>query len=283
LLREKIYTLANKMCRLFKDTDFQPVCENILDFGIDKVIDYMQQKLSPEYVCGLVKLCPSQLLKVEHPIYAKIETEEPREGPLLCKGCITLVNAVETMLQANFTVNKVKELARQMCNVFNGTVFYKICINTVDTSIDKIIQLVIEKFPPETVCTKIGLCEAVQALVEEGKVSDSALILAELNEITRMQQKMMRHMQHRRMHRRMHRKMSSLPAPVPMDRPMPFHSISVVDSVIKSLNDMTITVVEEPTVVFDTLVEEVAPIPDVEPLRVKPKHGFFQKIMKLFA
>jgi len=54
-----IDSLFDKMCLIFNNTDFQPVCEDIVNYGVDKVIKFVFDELPAEKVCAFVKACPA--------------------------------------------------------------------------------------------------------------------------------------------------------------------------------------------------------------------------------
>jgi hypothetical protein len=98
-----------------------------------------------------------------------------KEGDVMCTGCLTLVNAVEALIASEATEEKIEAVADQICNAFNGTAFFLPCKNTVDKSIDKIIEWVMERYDANYICQKLHLCQEERELFHEQKFEENFL------------------------------------------------------------------------------------------------------------
>jgi len=152
--RNFIDALFDKMCLLFQKTDFQPVCENIVNYGIDQVIQFVQSELSSDKVCTKIKACPAPNPAQSVPL----ELELPSNNNMACSGCLAVVNGLEVIINSEKVINKIEEAAKKICVVFNNTEFYNTCNKMIEKDLPLIIKYVTNKFNADYICHKIHLC-----------------------------------------------------------------------------------------------------------------------------
>jgi len=83
---------------------------------------------------------------------------EKVENGALCTICTFVTNVVEEYLQNNATEAKIEQLLGKVCNLFGG--FQSECMDFVTTETPAIIQLLLNKESPQTICTQLHACSS---------------------------------------------------------------------------------------------------------------------------
>jgi len=158
-----IDSLFDKMCLLFNNTDFKPVCEDIVNYGIDKVIEYVQKKLPADKVCSFVKACPAQELvqirkptkniQSSHRLNSDKHFNHHKLNKKECSECLTIVHAVSTYVSNNGT--SPIDFSNNFCELFINTDFYNSCKSTNFT---EIIEEVQQKKNSMSICFNLKKC-----------------------------------------------------------------------------------------------------------------------------
>jgi saposin len=93
---------------------------------------------------------------------------EKVENGALCTICTFVTNVIEEYLQNNATEAKIEQLLGKVCNLFGG--FQSECMDFVTTETPAIIQLLLNKESPQTICTQLHACTSKFA--EKPKVAE---------------------------------------------------------------------------------------------------------------
>jgi hypothetical protein len=108
-------------------------------------------------LCALVAV----LALCSAPVTAKVQETESADG-FVCDVCFFLVAWVEDKLASNNTENWIITEVDKVCNIFPGFLGAE-CEYLVAYYVPQIIQSLENRYPPLTICSKIGLCSALQA------------------------------------------------------------------------------------------------------------------------
>jgi len=109
------------------------LCENIVQQGIPKVFEYIQEKEDPQTVCTQLKLC------------------DPSSH---CSYCKLMVNEIEDFLGHNNTLNSIIDHKNAFCIGRD-----KICEEVVDSHYAEVIIRFVEQDMVHEICHDMELCE----------------------------------------------------------------------------------------------------------------------------
>jgi len=131
----------------------QPICDQLVAAGIQQIINYINQDLSPTQICTLLKLCSSNIAVAvpEAPVVAV-----PQVGDATCDTCQYVVTIIESYVEDNATVDEIEQKLQAACNVIPG--IGPICQEFIDYGIQEIVNYINADLTPLQVCTLIKLC-----------------------------------------------------------------------------------------------------------------------------
>ena len=159
----QIIELFDNFCTLFTNTEVQEPCERLIEFGVPKVINFLEKRFPPERICTIVGACVKPALlapsgKIVAGTDASPFVADGKE--VLCDGCKIMVDAVHAWVNAPSMRNMIDSLFDKMCVLFNSTDFQPVCEDIVNYGIDKIIKFTQDKLTSERVCGLIKVCPA---------------------------------------------------------------------------------------------------------------------------
>jgi len=146
-------------CSLLTDPSWVTKCKTFIDTDGEKLIQYIVNKESPEVVCAAVDLCNASSVAIAVP-KPKSSNKASVSSDLLCGVCAYIVKAVEGYVQANATQQEILGLLEKDCTVLKDKNWISTCQGTIATFGPEIIGLVVQKQPPDVVCTEIGMCNS---------------------------------------------------------------------------------------------------------------------------
>lgn len=125
---------------------WETVCQTIVHSDIPLIIKYIEDQLPSSVICTTLGLCPSSIVEIE--IDAK------------CSLCDMIVGQVETLIASDVVEQKIEGVLFGIC-LHLITPMSKTCMDVVSTYLPAIIRFIEHKYPPSTICSKIGLCPTV--------------------------------------------------------------------------------------------------------------------------
>jgi len=144
LIEEKVCALAPSIV--------QSICDNLVNNYIPLIINYLEQELEALDICTKLGLCSSSNAAVRIPTFHDVDT---------CELCKNVVMLIEDYLEEGKTEEEIEQfLNNNICPLFPDT-YKAICTTIATTMIPQIIKYLADKFPPEDVCAKVGICNAV--------------------------------------------------------------------------------------------------------------------------
>jgi len=119
---------------------FRDVCRTFVSTYLPKLIELLIQKQPPEVVCKEIGLCP-----------------KAQENAVPCVLCQFVITEVEKLLEDHRTEEAIIKALDKVCEKLPVGV-RDLCKHFVETYLPKLIELLIQKQPPEVVCKELGLC-----------------------------------------------------------------------------------------------------------------------------
>jgi len=130
-------------------------CRAIIDQYGRELIQLLINEENPTQVCTLLKACPAPK--------ASVVQTKAKADPIPCYLCKYVVQVLEAFITSNSTEAEILAFAENICKVL-PTQYRPICLSLVDVYIPQVIQELINKEDPATVCTAISLCSSGLAL-----------------------------------------------------------------------------------------------------------------------
>jgi len=139
------------------------VCDQIVQWGVQDVINFVKNNENPDQVCTQLKLCTSNQIE-----QVKIEIVEVSQSTT-CDLCETAINFIESYVENNATEQQIQRALDTVCGFIPN--LQATCDQIVQYGLTEIINFIKQDYTPEQICTKIGLCTS--AAVDAPKPQDT--------------------------------------------------------------------------------------------------------------
>ena len=126
-----------KLCGLLPK--YVKLCDSFIEFGIPKIIKFIEDYETPEIVCAQIRLCP-QVVSVD----------------ITCDGCKFIAEIIENFALDEKTITEIEKNVEKICVMVPK--YYAVCDKIVKAYIPLIVKYIKEKETPEIICKQIGLC-----------------------------------------------------------------------------------------------------------------------------
>lgn len=128
-------------------------CETLVNRYTPALIALIAQDFPADVVCSKIGLCK--------------DSEEPHPvGGFECAACEYIANVVEQFMGNNHTESEIVEFVDKLCS-FLPSALKGECDVIIETYGPVIIDYIINKEDPQTLCTQIGLCKREMPAQEE--------------------------------------------------------------------------------------------------------------------
>jgi len=158
------------VCTLAPDTWQQP-CDALVDYGVEEVIEWIQENENATTLCSQLNLCSSPK-KLSAPL-----RKAPKPTDANCDICIQVVGLIENWVESNYTEQEIANYLDQICSLIPG--FSQICDQIVDYGLSYIINYIQNDENATQICQQIGFCSnnlEYQALILKAKRQDTCTL-----------------------------------------------------------------------------------------------------------
>jgi len=138
----EIINAVENVCTVIPST-LRSQCVNLIEAYGDEMIQMFLNKETPDVICKQLSLCSSARASVS--------------SGALCALCEWVVQESEQYLAQNSTEAQIQAALDSACSDLPAALS-SLCQTFVNTYASQIIQLLINKEDPATVCTTVGLC-----------------------------------------------------------------------------------------------------------------------------
>ena len=142
----QIIAAVEKVCDVLPST-VKAECKQLIESEGPQIINLLINEGSPKAVCTLLQLCTAAMPAVE----------QPQVGGELCTICEYAITTIEKELSNNATEAEIIATVEKICDILPSTVKDE-CKQLVEEEGPQIIQLLVEKADPQTVCSALKLC-----------------------------------------------------------------------------------------------------------------------------
>jgi saposin len=152
---QTIENVLNSVCSKFGP--MEAMCDALVNTETPKIVAWLAEKVDPKTICERLGLCPPS----DEMNIAVIVDVAPDAvgGDIECAVCTLAMTVVEHFLAGNYSEAKIEEALQDVCSKLPSEL-QSLCTSLVNQYTDPIIQFLEQKFPPATICQKIGLCSS---------------------------------------------------------------------------------------------------------------------------
>jgi saposin len=143
----QIEAVLDSVCSLVPST-LRPECTAFINTYFDQLVQLLINEESPEIACAQLKLCTSVAVTP-----AKLTGEE-------CVICEYVLSTADQYLTGNETEQQLILFVENICYILPSTIRGE-CDALISTYAPEIVQMLVQDYPPDVVCTSIGLCSSV--------------------------------------------------------------------------------------------------------------------------
>jgi len=152
----RILGVFETACSILPSSGLKSVCRAMIDQYGRELIQLLVNKENPDAVCQLLKVCPTSAKKAT-------SLTNVKANPIPCYLCQYVVKNLEAFITANSTEAEILAFAEKLCTVLPSSL-QKVCKSLVDVYIPQVLQELVNKENPQTVCSGINLCSTRAAM-----------------------------------------------------------------------------------------------------------------------
>ncbi|KAL0223104.1 hypothetical protein P9112_002494 [Eukaryota sp. TZLM1-RC] len=141
---EQIIEFVEQVCN-FVPQSMKVICRTMIEEYGHKIIEMMVDRFPPNVVCEAIHLCPKQPVSLTS------------DNSIQCSVCTWIIGTIEAKISEETTEQQIIEFVEQVCN-FVPQSMKTLCINMIEEYGHKIIEMMVDRFPPNVVCEAIHLC-----------------------------------------------------------------------------------------------------------------------------
>jgi len=142
---QQILTTLDNDCKLLVNTAWITDCQNIVNTYGQELITYIVNTQTPDKACEEIGFCNKTTIAAP-------------TGALECTLCEYIVKQAEGYLAANNTEQDILAFLEKDCTILPDKSWVTTCQGLVTTFGPQIINMLINKEPPATICAQIDLC-----------------------------------------------------------------------------------------------------------------------------
>ncbi|KAL0205961.1 hypothetical protein P9112_001268 [Eukaryota sp. TZLM1-RC] len=156
--KEQIISLVGTACKYVPSSISTKCGELIEEYG-PALIDLLVDRFPPHVVCSSIGLCHEEFVEYD-------------DNSIQCSICTWVIGNIEAKITDETTEEEIIQFVEQVCNVVPHSM-QDVCHNMIQEYGHMIIEMLVDRFPPEVICASIGLCKD-QAFEYENSTKCSA-------------------------------------------------------------------------------------------------------------
>lgn len=146
--RAHIKEALDKVCDLLP-SKYAKKCEDFVNQYADLLISIMEAEGDPRLICMAMGCCSSRKLQI-----VKLNSES-------CEVCKMIMSYLDSILGQNATKEKIEDGLQKICNFLPSSVQDQ-CHTMITLYGPMILELLLQKMDPGTVCVDLNVCPGVQ-------------------------------------------------------------------------------------------------------------------------
>ncbi|KAL2079585.1 hypothetical protein ACEWY4_025329 [Coilia grayii] len=143
------------------------LCKEMVDRSLPLAFTMFNNAMKPGTLCPLLGLCvveeDNRLQGLMTKLLTALKSPDLRVGfDLKCKFCVYLLELVESLLPVERTEAAVAHLLESVCNMIPPAYKHQ-CEAFIEMYSKKLIEMLLGKSSPHTICTLLHLCKDMEA------------------------------------------------------------------------------------------------------------------------
>ncbi|XP_076145451.1 surfactant protein Ba isoform X1 [Alosa pseudoharengus] len=176
-LRKSFGPASEKICKDMVDKNL-PLAFSIFD----SVLPVWALLQKPGVLCSALGLCVVEVENELQGLMAKLQTalKSPALGvksDLQCKFCVYLIELLEGLLPKEKTEEAIAHMLDQVCHLVPAA-YRDQCVAFIELYSKKLIELLLNKSSPHTICTLIHLCKGMETAITGAHMSGYACAMS---------------------------------------------------------------------------------------------------------
>jgi len=150
---QEIITQLQALCSNFGP--LQPECASFVASYAPQIIAWVIAKEPPATICAQLRVCSTPKLHARKHLQKHVEKRDVEQGA--CQICELIVTYVEQLVAQNNTISEIEQKIDALCALIPSP-GSGICQTLVNGYLPQIINWVIKKESPQTVCSQVKAC-----------------------------------------------------------------------------------------------------------------------------
>ncbi|KAJ5071081.1 hypothetical protein M0811_10565 [Anaeramoeba ignava] len=142
---QEIEQFLENVCNMLP-SPINTICDGLIEQYIPVIVQLLVNDFPPDQICTEIGLCTSM--------------KAPKG--IECTVCEWIMEQVEAFISENTTEQEIEQFLENVCNMLPSPI-NTICDGLIEQYIPVIVQLLVNDFPPDQICTEIGLCTSMKA------------------------------------------------------------------------------------------------------------------------
>eukprot|EP01098_Paradermamoeba_levis_P014518 TRINITY_DN695_c0_g1_i1.p1 TRINITY_DN695_c0_g1~~TRINITY_DN695_c0_g1_i1.p1 ORF type:complete len:412 (-),score=169.66 TRINITY_DN695_c0_g1_i1:99-1271(-) len=155
---QDIFKVLDTACDIIPGA-YSAVCKKVIEQYGPQLVKALLNRENPDTLCKQIRLCTATLMKdvAAAPVFSPAELNVKGAGE--CYVCKLVVGYVENFVKSNSSEQEIIQEAEKVCGILPSSL-KTICDNFVDNYIPQVINLLLQKVPPASICSYLKLCTA---------------------------------------------------------------------------------------------------------------------------
>lgn len=182
-----ISAALDKVCDLLPSALSGP-CDTLVNAYTPMIINVIMADLPPDAACQKIGLCSSANIVADASERQAKVSQTPVKGAIECSLCKLVIGEVEKLIGSNRSEAAIEAALDKVCGILPGPLSSP-CEALVNQYAPQIINLLVNDFPADVVCQKLGLCtssatkEAAKKPISVGGALECSLCKIVINEV----------------------------------------------------------------------------------------------------
>jgi len=159
---EKLFSVLEDACKIIPGA-YSAVCKAVIVQYGPKLVELLLNKENPDTICKQIRLCTTALMKEVAASPAFSPADVKVKGATECYVCKLVVGYVENFIKSNSSEAEIIKEADKVCSVLPSSIG-AVCKAFVANYLPQVIEMLLNKVPPQSVCDSLKLCTAAKVL-----------------------------------------------------------------------------------------------------------------------
>lgn len=164
MIKHDLELMCGMLLKDFPGTE--KICKQMVDKNLPMAFTLFDHFIKPGVLCSGLGLCVVEVENEWQSLIAKIQTALKSSDlevkfDLECKFCVYLIELLEGLLPKEKTEAAIAQMLEQVCRLVPAA-YRNQCEAFIELYSKKLIELLLSKSSPHTICTVLHLCKGME-------------------------------------------------------------------------------------------------------------------------